>query len=304
MTAFWHWYVVILTVGTIAATVWFLVWTARLRVDAHEESDGTETTGHIWDEDLKELNNPLPRWWLGLFWATVIFSLGYLVLYPGLGAFEGTLGWSQRGQYEREMRAAQESFEARYAELAARDLGDLADDPEARAIGRNLYANNCATCHGADAGGAPGYPALTDDHWLWGGAPEQVLTSILEGRNGVMPGFGQNLDEREITRTAVYVQQLAGRDVDSTMAAAGERHYRQLCVACHGPEGKGNPAMGAPDLTVGIYTHGGGFDGLRRTIRDGREGMMPAQRGIIGEVRSRLVAAYVLGLGGEGDDGE
>ncbi len=296
MSTFWHWYITIITIGTIAVTVWFLIWSSRIKVDAAQEDDGSETTGHVWDGDLKELNNPLPRWWMGLFWITIVFSVVYLILYPGLGRFQGVLGWSQESQYEQEMEVARASFEQRYAALGALELEQLASNPEAVEIGRNLYAHNCSTCHGSDARGAVGYPNLTDDHWIWGDQPQQVLTSIVNGRQAAMPGWGAVLGDEGVLETAIFVQQLAGESVDPAMAAAGEEHYNQVCLACHGPQGKGNPILGAPNLTSGVYTYGGDLDTLQYTIRNGRAGVMPAQLDLIGETRSRLVTAYILSL--------
>ncbi|MEM1079993.1 MAG: cytochrome-c oxidase, cbb3-type subunit III [Pseudomonadota bacterium] len=296
MSSFWHWYIVLITSGTILATAWFLVWSSRIKVNAAQEDDGRETTGHVWDGDLKELNNPLPRWWMGLFWITIVFSVMYLVLYPGLGRYQGLLGWSQESQYDEEMVVARAAFEQRFAPLAALDLEQLASNPEAVQIGRNLYAHNCSTCHGTDARGAVGYPNLTDQHWIWGGEPDQVLTSIVNGRQAVMPPWGDVLGDDGVLRTAIYVQQLAGQTVDATMAAAGEVHYNQVCVACHGAQGEGNPLLGAPNLTAGIYTYGGDLYSIQHTIRYGRAGVMPAQLDLLGETRTRLVAAYILSL--------
>ncbi len=303
MSAFWHWFIVIITLAFTAAMVWLFIATGKAKVPSGTNSEGKETTGHVWDEDLEELNNPMPRWWLWLFYGSVIFSLIYLVLYPGLGRFEGVLGWSSQGQYEQERAAADAAFEDRFGELVALPLEELALQPQALEAGRNLYRTNCSTCHGSDARGARGYPNLTNNHWIWGGEPEQVWTSIYEGRIAAMPGFEGALDEQEITRTAVFVQQLAGQSVDSEMATAGRRHYDLLCAACHGPDGTGNPWLGAPDLTAGIYTYGSSIDDLRYTIRNGRNGVMPAQRDLLGEARSRLVTAYVLSLNANGSDG-
>lgn len=296
MSTFWHWYIIIITVGTLIATVWFLLWTSRMKVPSTTEEDGAETTGHVWDEDLRELNNPLPRWWLGLFWITVVFSVVYLILYPGLGRFGGVLGWSQEKQYEEEMAAAREAFRERFGHFDEMSLTELAGDPKAVEMGRNLFAHNCSTCHGSDARGAPGYPNLTDGHWIWGGQPAQIETTVLAGRRAAMPAWGDALGPQGVTQTAVYVQQLAGRPADPAMAAAGRRNYQQYCVACHGAEGKGNPLLGAPDLTAGVYTYGDDLDSLRETIRNGRNGVMPAQRPLIGETRARLAAAWILSL--------
>jgi len=296
MSAFWHWFVVIITLAFTAVMVWLFVATGKAKVPSKTGSDGEETTGHVWDHDLAELNNPMPRWWLWLFYGSVIFSLIYLALYPGLGRFEGTLGWSSEGQYEEQMIRASAAFNDRFGGLASLPLEELSSQPDALRAGRNLYAHNCSTCHGSDARGARGYPNLTDDHWIWGGNADQVWTSIYQGRQAAMPGFAASLDDQEVTRTAVYVQQLAGQQVDSAMASAGKRHYDMLCAACHGPDGSGNPMLGAPNLTRGLYTYGGDLNNLRQTIRNGRQGVMPAQKDLLGETRSRLVAAYVLSL--------
>ena len=303
MSAFWHWFIVIITLAFTAGMVWLFIATGKTKVPTGTNSEGQETTGHVWDEDLEELNNPMPRWWLWLFYASVIFSLIYLVLYPGLGRFEGTLGWTSEGQYQEERAAANAAFDERFGELMALPLEELARHAGALEAGRNLYRTNCSTCHGSDARGARGYPNLTNNHWIWGGEPDQIWTSIYEGRQAVMPGFDGALNEQEVTRTAVYVQQLAGQSVDTSMAAAGQRHFELLCAACHGNDGRGNPALGAPDLTAGIYTYGGSIDDLRYTIRNGRQGVMPAQRDLLGEARSRLVAAYVLSLNMNSSDG-
>lgn len=299
MSAFWHWFVVLITLGFIAGMVWLFIATGKAKVPTGTNAEGEETTGHVWDEDLSELNTPLPRWWLWLFYLTVIFSLIYLALYPGLGNFAGVLGWSSEGQYQNEVARAEAEFDARFGELIAQPLTTLASHPDAIRLGRNLYAHNCSTCHGVDARGARGYPNLTDGHWIWGGEVEQIWTSIYEGRQAVMPGFGDALDDQAVTRTAIYVQQLGGLQVDATLAAAGRRHYEMVCAACHGPDGTGNVWLGAPNLTAGIYIYGGDLDSLRHTIRHGRQGIMPAQKDLLGEARSRLVTAYILSLQSE-----
>lgn len=294
MSAFWHWYVVVITLAVTAALVWLFYGTSRMKVDQNSEDGGT--TGHVWDEDLREYNKPMPRWWLWMFYISAIFSVLYLVLYPGLGRFEGTLGWSQEGQYETQMTRAAEVFQSQYAELAAQPLEELVHDDQALAAGRNIFAHNCSTCHGSDARGAEGYPNLANGYWLWGGEPDRVLETIQQGREALMTPFGDVLDEQEISRVAVHVQQLAGRSGDATMAAAGERLFQQHCVACHGADGTGNIFLGAPDLTTGVYTYGGDIGTIRTTIREGRNGVMPAQMELLGETRTRLVAAYVLSL--------
>ncbi len=296
MSEFWHWYVAILTLVFIVVMVWLFVSTGKAKVSTGQNEQGEETTGHVWDEDLAELNNPMPRWWLWLFYISVIFALAYLVLYPGLGRFGGTLGWSSAEQYDQEMVVANQNFEARFAALANEPLEILATNEEAIRVGRNLFAHNCSTCHGSDARGAKGYPNLTDDHWIWGESSDQVWHSIYLGRQAAMPGFGAALSDQDVTRVATYVQRLAGLNVDQTMAAAGKKQYDMICSACHGPQGLGNPMLGAPNLTAGVYTYGGTLDDIRHTIREGRNGVMPAQKDLLGETRSKLVTAYILSM--------
>lgn len=296
MSAFWHWYVAALTLVFIAIMVWLFISTGKAKVSTGQNEAGEETTGHVWDEDLAELNNPMPRWWLWLFYISVIFGLAYLVLYPGLGRFDGTLGWSSSEQYEQEMVVANESFETRFQALANEPLEILASNEEAVRVGRNLFAHNCSTCHGSDARGAKGYPNLTDNHWIWGDSTDQIWHSIYLGRQAAMPGFGAGLSDQDVTRVATYVQQLAGLNVDQTMAATGKRQYDMICSACHGPQGLGNPMLGAPNLTAGVYTYGGSLDEIRHTIREGRNGVMPAQKDLLGETRTKFVTAYILNM--------
>ena len=300
MSAFWHWFVVIITLGFTAFMVWLFIATGKAKVPSGTNAEGKETTGHVWDEDLEELNNPMPRWWLWLFYGSVIFSLIYLALYPGLGRFGGLLGWSASGQYAEERRVANAAFEARFGELVALPLEELARHPGALEAGRNLYRTNCSTCHGTDARGARGYPNLSNNHWIWGGEPDQVWTSIYYGRQAAMPGFGAALDETAIAGLIAHVQQLAGQTVDAAVAAAGQQSFEIFCAACHGGDGNGNPFLGAPDLTAGIYTYGGSPADLRETIVNGRNGVMPAQRELLGHARARLVTAYVLSLNANG----
>ncbi len=287
------WLVILLAVGNVVGVLWLLIATAK---PAPEDKDATATTGHSWDGDLVEYNKPLPRWWLWLFVGTVIFSIVYLVLYPGFGRYEGVLGWTQNKDHARDVAAA----EAKAQEILGRFRGvpveQLAGDLEAQAIGRNIYANNCATCHGSDARGNPGFPNLTDDDWIWGSSSEQVLTSIGAGRVAVMPPLGAALGEAGVLEVVNHVRALSGLSHDARAAAAGATRYAALCVACHGPEGKGNPILGAPDLTNDVWLYGGDPQSIADSINYGRNGQMPAQTPLLGEDRVRLVTAYVLHL--------
>jgi cytochrome c oxidase cbb3-type subunit 3 len=298
LNSFWNWWVIILSIATILACWWLLHWTKG--VSNRTGNEGGET-GHVWDENIRELNNPLPRWWLHLFNITIIFAFIYLAIFPGLGNFKGFLGWTQIGRYDAEMAsatAAQESVFSRFREM---DGPALVVDPEAREIGGRLFGHNCAMCHGSDGRGAKGFPNLADSDWLYGDAYETVLTSITNGRMGVMPPMGAALGDDGITEVVAYVQQLSGQSADSELAAAGEARFQVICMACHGMDGKGNQALGAPNLTDQIWVYGGNPDDIRATIVNGRNGNMPAHDNLINEDRRRLLAAYVIGLSENGN---
>jgi len=272
-----------------------LQWTKGVS-NRDEEGDGTGTTGHVWDEDLVELNNPLPRWWLQLFYGTIAFAFIYLVLFGGLGNIPGVLNWSQEGQYESEMQAANEAQEAVFARYREMDNEALIADPEANATGQRLFANSCAMCHGSDGRGARGFPNLADNDWLYGDSFDTVMQTLENGRAGVMPVMVAGLDEKAISELVVYVQSMSGQKADPGMAANGKKHYDMLCVACHGPDGGGNQALGSPRLNDQIWLYGGEPETIRETITKGRNGNMPAHKDLLSEDRRRLLAAYVLSL--------
>ena len=289
-SGFWDLYIAILTVVSIVACAWFL------KLQGVRRSSGVETTGHGWDEDLAEYNNPLPRWWSWLFYITIVFGLAYLVLYPGLGSWRGTLGWSQVAQFKDETRAAEKQFGPLHEKFAAMEVEALATNPEALAIGQKLFLNACAQCHASDGGGSRGFPNLTDRDWLYGGDAKTVQTSIANGRNGVMPPFGEALGEKKVKDVAHYVMSLSGGAADSIRVANGRDTFAAVCAACHGADGKGNPALGAPNLTDRIWLHGGGEERIIDTITNGRTSHMPAHQELLGEAKVRLLAAYVLSL--------
>jgi len=290
-SAFWSPAIAVITLLSIAACLW-LVW-AQSRARPAKKEGEPETMGHVWDGDLEEYNNPLPRWWLNLFYITLFWSLGYLLFYPGLGSFAGLLGWTQQAQYEQELVAADTRYGARYAAYQGTDIPTLAEDPEVLAMGRNLFASYCIQCHGSDAGGARGFPNLTDADWLYGDTPEAIEHSILKGRNGVMPGWGDIIGADGVEKAADYVEHLAGRAIDSTKVEAGQVTYNQTCIACHGPEGKGNPLLGAPNLTNDIWLYGGTRKAIVESIAKGRMGQMPAHEEFLGAAKVHVLAAYV-----------
>jgi cytochrome c oxidase cbb3-type subunit 3 len=299
MTSGWSLFIVLVTLFNILGCVWLLRWTARPRT-ADEKIGGGAETGHVWDKDLREYNNPLPRWWLWLFYITVAFGLVYLVLYPGLGGFKGIKGWSQAGQYEQEKASAEAKAAAYLAPFAAMTVPQLANDPKAMATARNLFQVNCAQCHGSDGGGAKGFPNLTDSNWQWGGDPDTVVQTITAGRMAVMPPWGQVLGAQGVDQVVAYVQQLSGQQADASLAAAGKTIFETNCAACHGMDGKGNPMLGSANLTDSIWLYGGYSTTLHTTVTNGRNGQMPVFGERLGPERVRLLAAYAIHLAGTG----
>lgn len=294
LSSFWNWYVIIITVVTILASLWLLRWTKG--ISNRDKEEGTGTTGHVWDEDLAELNNPLPRWWLQLFYITIAFAFIYLALYGGLGNIGGLLGWSQEGQYETEVQAAAEAQEPIYARYRQLDNDALIADPAANATGQRLFANNCAICHGSDGRGNRGFPNLTDSDWLYGGSFDTVMQTIADGRTGAMPVMVGGLDDGAIQDLVAYVQSLSGMQADAAMATKGKVSFDTLCAACHGADGSGNQALGAPRLNDDIWLYGSEPEAIYQSITAGRSGKMPVFRDQLIEDRRRLIAAYVLSL--------
>jgi cytochrome c oxidase cbb3-type subunit III len=287
-------FIIVLTAFNIAGALWLLWWTRRSRGEA---SSTSETTGHVWDEDLRELNNPLPRWWLWLFIITVAFGGVYLALYPGLGTHKGSLGWSSSSEHAASARANAARIEKALAPYASRPVVELAGDAAALNVGRNLFLNNCAACHGSDGGGAPGFPNLTDKDWLWGGAPDTVVATISNGRAGMMPAWGEVLGSRGVEDMLAYLYSLQGRELAAGDKHAGATKFGELCSACHGTDAHGKPDMGTPNLSDAVWLHGGALTSVRDSITHGRTGTMPAHLGRLGETRVKLLAAYVLSLG-------
>lgn len=290
---FWHWYITILTVLSILACVWLIRWmTAGVK-----KADEVETTGHVWDSDLSELNNPLPRWWLGLFYITIAFGGFYLLLYPGLGSFEGLLKWTSKGEYEQEVATMEAEVGPLFTRYQQTPILDLIKDEDALKVGERLYINYCSTCHGSDARGARGYPNLRDGDWLWGGDPQNIKTTILHGRQAAMPPWEAALGgESGVDEVTQYLLSLSGRATIAELADKGKAKYDIFCVACHGPTGTGNPAMGAPNLTDDTWLYGGSITRIAQSVAKGRSGNMPAHGEFLGEAKVHLLAAYVYGL--------
>jgi cytochrome c oxidase cbb3-type subunit 3 len=289
---FWSVYVLALTLIGILGCLILLWVTARKKVVPRADN----TTGHVWDEDLREMNNPMPRWWMWLFVLTIVFGLGYLVVYPGLGTYAGTLGWSSRAEYTDEMAQAQRELEPLYARFTRMPADEIARDPQAMAIGERLFMNNCAQCHGSDARGSKGFPNLSDRDWLHGGTPEKITETITQGRIGVMPPMAAAVGTPEdVKNVANYVLSLSGSPHDSLRAALGRSKFG-ACAACHGVDGKGNQALGAPNLTDDTWLHGWGVPAITEMVNNGKVNQMPAQNGKLNEAQIQVLTAYVWGL--------
>ncbi|GFM66923.1 Cbb3-type cytochrome c oxidase subunit [Pseudomonas cichorii] len=315
MTTFWSLYVTVLTLGTIFALTWLLLATRK----GQREESTEETVGHSFD-GIEEYDNPLPRWWFMLFVGTIVFALGYLALYPGLGNWKGLLpgytyadnekqrqfsdgkqGWTGVHEWEKEIARAENRFGPLFAKYAAMPIEDVAQDPQALKMGGRLFASNCSVCHGSDAKGAYGFPNLTDADWRWGGDPQTIKTSILKGRHAVMPAWGEVVGEQGVRDVSAYILTgLDGRKLPEDAKAdpvAGQKIFATNCVACHGPEGKGMQVLGAPDLThPSAFIYGSSFAQLQQTIRYGRQGQMPAQEATQGNDKVHLLAAYIYSL--------
>jgi cytochrome c oxidase cbb3-type subunit 3 len=293
VSEFWSYYVAVITLASILACTVLLWKLSTKRLPAGKQAD---VMGHVWDENLEEYNNPLPRWWMWLFYITLAFGLVYLILYPGLGSFKGVLDWSSHAAYDQEQGKARDKYQPLYTKYAAMDLPALAADAQARDLGQRLFLNNCAQCHASDGRGARGFPNLTDNDWLYGGDPKSIEATITGGRSGVMPPWGKALGEQSVKDVAHYVMQLSGRTHDGLRAHRGKEIFQTNCVACHGPEGKGNPALGAPNLTDDIWLYGGGESSLIESIGNGRNGVMPPWGDFLGAEKVHLVAGYVYSL--------
>ena len=292
---FWDLYIVVLSLLGVFGCGVLLYSQSKAKVV--KGADGKiETTGHVWDEDLTELNTPMPRWWMWLFYITIVFGLCYFYLYPGLGAYAGKLGWKSSGQYQAELTKADADYGPLFARYQQQDLRAVAADPQAHAIGERLFLTYCAQCHGSDARGNKGFPNLTDKDWLFGGAPETIKETIMHGRTGLMPPMGAAVgNDKDVENVAHYVLSLSGSTHDPIKAAFGKDKFG-ACMACHSAKGTGNQAIGAPNLTDKIWLFGGSPETIMETVRKGRTTTMPAFGDFLGEAKVQVLAAYVWSL--------
>jgi len=274
---FWSWFIIVLVVLSFIGIIALLRW---MSVKEPSEKQA-QTMGHVWDEDLEELNNPLPMW------------------YPGLGNIKGLLDWTQESEYEEEIRSADEKYEPLFLKYSQTDLAQLSKDREAMKTGERLFINYCNACHGSDARGSAGFPNLRDTDWLYGGEAETIKATIMHGRMGMMPPWKDMLGSTDVTNVVDYVLSLSGRRFDQKAAESGKVKFELFCVACHGADGTGNKAMGAPNLTDSVWLYGGSKSAIRTSILNGRQGNMPAMMDFLGETRVHLLAAYIYSLSNE-----
>jgi cytochrome c oxidase cbb3-type subunit 3 len=280
-------------------TVLSLVWCLALPIIASKRKvmAGDNTTGHVWDEDLRELNNPLPRWWMYLFVLTVVFAAVYLAFYPGLGTFQGTLNWSSQNQFEAEQNKARQAMAPVYAKYTGMSAEEMGADATAMGIGQRLFLNNCAQCHGSDGRGSKGFPNLADGDWLGGDTLDYVKGVIANGRTGMMPPMAAAVGTPEdVKNVANYVLSLSGSAHNDVAAQLGKEKVAS-CAACHGPEGKGMHATGAPNIADKIWLHGWGEQVIIGHITNGITNVMPAQGRLLTPEQIHVLGAYVLNMG-------
>jgi cytochrome c oxidase cbb3-type subunit 3 len=289
---FWALYVSGITAVSILACALLLWFSGKARAMTANDN----TTGHVWDGDLREMNNPLPRWWVWLFIITIVFAILYLSLYPGMGTFAGKYGWTSAGQHQAEVDKGNAEVAPLYAKFTAMKPEDVSKDPQAMAIGERLFMNNCSQCHGSDAHGGKGFPNLTDSDWLHGGTPEKIIETLKGGRIGQMPPMAAAVGTSDdVKNVANYVLSLSGSPHDSVRANLGKEKFA-ACAACHGADGKGNQALGAPNLTDDIWLHGYGEAAIMAMVNNGKVNQMPAQGEKLTEAQIHVLASYVWGL--------
>ncbi len=295
MSTFWSVWVIVLTLITVVGSMWLLLATRKIEVKKDSKPGEPAKTGHSYD-GIEEYDNPLPSWWFNMFVGSIIFTVIYLILYPGMGNFKGVLGWTQENQWQQEIDAAEERYGPIFARHANTPVEELALNPEAMKMAGRLFANNCSTCHGSDGRGAYGFPNLADDDWLYGGAPDAIKASIAKGRNGFMTPWGSVLKEEDVNNVANYALSLSGRNHDEAAAQNGQQGFNTYCAACHGADGTGNQMLGAPNLADNIWLYSGSLETIRQTIREGRQGKMPAHENLLKADKIHLLTAYVYGL--------
>ena len=304
-------FIAAVTILHILGYIGLVYWTTHIK--AGGDAKEGEVIDHTWDGDLKEMNNPMPGWWLSLFYLMIAFAIAYLFLYPGV--YKGSKGWTQLTQYQQESRRVDARSAEYFRHYAGKSVEDLAKDTDALAIGRRIFLQNCAVCHASDAGGTPGnYPNLTDKDWIWGGTPENIINTITNGHTGAMPAGGALIsvtpgqapsaeDQQKLEDVSNYILALGGYEHDQALAEKGKELYGTSCVACHGPDGKGNPVIGGINLADQTWLYAEDSEDpaalktfIQNQIQHPRNNVMPAWKDILGEAKIKVVAAYVYSL--------
>ncbi|PCJ50559.1 MAG: cytochrome-c oxidase, cbb3-type subunit III [Gammaproteobacteria bacterium] len=300
MSDFWSWYIIILTLGMIFFVAWLGITYRETKLSNKDQEQltsesGVPTTGHNFD-GIEEYDNPLPSWWFWLYILSIVFALVYLFLYPGLGNYKGYLNWTSTGQWQEEVKLAEQQYGPIFERYGSIPIDKLLEEPAALKMGQRIFANNCSSCHGSSATGSRGYPNLTDDDWLYGGSAETIKTSITQGRQAVMPALGAVIGEDGVQNVTAYIRSLSGLSVEADQVKLGETVYKTMCFACHGIDAKGQQLMGAPDLTDTTWLYGSSIKYVSESIDKGRSGQMPAFSAQLNEHQIHLVAAYVYSL--------
>ncbi|NVK11738.1 MAG: cytochrome-c oxidase, cbb3-type subunit III [Gammaproteobacteria bacterium] len=293
MSNFWSAWIIILTSVFLVIQAWILF--SNRKTPRINQDPDDPTTGHEFD-GISELENPMPRWWFGLFVGTFVFGIGYLIVYPGMGSYQGLFGWTQVNQWEAAQEQADEKYGAVLAQYMEYSVEELVNNEAAQQTGSRLFANNCEVCHGPGGGGNYGFPNLSDDDWIWGGEPDQIVFTLNNGRVAAMPAWSAALGESGINDVTEHLLTFTGRSTDAEAAARGESQFGMFCAACHGADAKGNHLLGAPNLTDEIWLYGGSADSIKHTLRNGRAGVMPKFGDTLSEEQIHLLAGYVYGL--------
>ncbi|MDB9999453.1 cytochrome-c oxidase, cbb3-type subunit III [Porticoccaceae bacterium] len=299
MSDFWSYWIIFFTLLVLFGSCWLLIANRKTEVRGDLAEGEVPKTGHVYD-GIEEYDNPLPAWWFWKFIATAVFSLIYLLLYPGLGNYPGLLGWTSTNQLEERVASANAKLDGQYSAYAKRTIDDLAGDPSALRMGRRLFNNNCSICHGVGGTGANGFPNLADADWLYGSTPEAIKHSIAFGRQAAMPAWGSILGEPGVVDMGEHLLSLSGADHNAEQAARGATQYGLFCSSCHTPAGTGMQALGAPNLSDSIWLYQQQdltlAENIRHSIRSGRNGNMPAHNEKLRPEKIHLLTAYVYSL--------
>lgn len=293
MSAFWSTVVGIVIFINVIANYLLIKWVAK---PTKGETSQGDPTGHVWDGDLTELNNPMPRWWLVMYYSSIVYALIYLTYYGGFGPGDGIGDWSSLKEYQEELADADKTYGPIFSKFSATSIEELSEDKDAKRVGQRLFVTYCAQCHGSDAGGARGFPNLTDTDWIWGGSTTEIKHTIMNGRTASMPAWGAVLKTEQIEYVAEHILSLSGRKHKATDAQRGSVIFGQYCAACHGADAKGNKLVGAPNLSDKVWLYGASKRRIIQTITNGKSGQMPAHKNFLGEDKVHLLAAYVYGL--------